>query len=514
MSRQWGNQRQKQGGVQGLNNGKSNASLQQQQLSAAQLTYAQKVKGRRTAQPKAQQLQQGQGGMRNPQFRMVQTQNILQPQVSALQNYAYPYNYSNLQQQQQQQRRPPTTQPQPQSQQQQSANPYRTRRGTGPQRDFFDRRVQHNVNNAVSQYYNYPTPQNNSNGMNRYVPNRSQRQRQQQQPPPPQQQQSMYRQQSNPQFRFNSNNNMSNNNNMNMNMRGRRNQRFRGGRGGGRGSFGQRPSYRDSQRPNFNRMQQQQQGNSVSNKANKRTKPSELQLNRYQNAADRDVLCWIFENQGKCRYGEKCQWLHLDRETGQYIPTVYIMNSLSDKNIRKDTICKEVEPKKDDKDDKDEKEKEEADDNDEKVEEAEDDDTDPEELKNKFLLLMAEGIKKRKKEEKERLIEEETKKNEEEKEKAQQQKRGKDEEDEDTKEQQQQQQCLPVDSDKKSKYASYGTTFDRHNVCWEFNTFVGCRKGSKCKWAHQYLVKESAHPYTGEKLNGMAVRKFRVSNNI
>merc|ERR1712154_700249 len=107
--------------------------------------------------------------------------------------------------------------------------------------------------------------------------------------------------------------------------------------GGGRGSFGQRPSYRDSQRPNFknapnvNRMPQQ--GNVVSNKANKRTKPSELQLNRYQNAADRDVLCWIFENQGKCRYGERCQWLHLDRETGQYIPTVYIMNSLSDKNM-------------------------------------------------------------------------------------------------------------------------------------------------------------------------------------
>jgi len=64
------------------------------------------------------------------------------------------------------------------------------------------------------------------------------------------------------------------------------------------------------------------------------------------------------------------------------------------------------------------------------------------------------------------------------------------------------------------KYGSYGTTFDRFNVCWEFNTFVGCRKGSKCKWAHAYLVKESAHPYTGEKLNGMAVRKFRVSNNI
>merc|ERR1740123_460164 len=66
----------------------------------------------------------------------------------------------------------------------------------------------------------------------------------------------------------------------------------------------------------------------------------------------------------------------------------------------------------------------------------------------------------------------------------------------------------------KGNYGSYGTTFDRHNVCWEFNTFVGCRKGSACKWAHQYLAKESAHPYTGEKLNGMAVKRFRKSNNL
>merc|ERR1712099_162593 len=107
-----------------------------------------------------------------------------------------------------------------------------------------------------------------------------------------------------------------------------------------------------------------QQGNVVSNKANKRTKPSELQLNRYQSAADRDVLCWIFENQGKCRYGEKCQWLHLDRETGQYIPTVYIMNSL-------DTA-----PYKKDKNDEEDKE------------------IDPQELKNKFQLLMEKTIKK------------------------------------------------------------------------------------------------------------------------
>merc|ERR1719361_3119528 len=70
--------------------------------------------------------------------------------------------------------------------------------------------------------------------------------------------------------------------------------------------------------------------------------------------------------------------------------------------------------------------------------------------------------------------------------------------------------CVVINKNGKGKgnYGSYGTTFDRHNVCWEFNTFVGCRKGSACKWAHQYLAKESAHPYTGEKLNGMAVRRI------
>eukprot|EP01084_Bolivina_argentea_P269180 457413_1 len=57
---------------------------------------------------------------------------------------------------------------------------------------------------------------------------------------------------------------------------------------------------------------------------------------------------------------------------------------------------------------------------------------------------------------------------------------------------------------------SYGT----YNICWEFNTFPGCRKGSKCKWQHKYLLKEAIHPRTGEKLNGMAVRQFRLLNNI
>merc|ERR1712173_91158 len=111
--------------------------------------------------------------------------------------------------------------------------------------------------------------------------------------------------------------------------------------------------------PNMNRMnnnngQQQQQSNGSGN--GKRGKPSELQLDRYQNAADRDVLCWIYENQGKCRYGERCQWLHLDRETGQYIPTVYIMNSLSDKNM----VCKPVDDADADKNAKDEKDEEKA----------------------------------------------------------------------------------------------------------------------------------------------------------
>merc|ERR1712157_16163 len=96
----------------------------------------------------------------------------------------------------------------------------------------------------------------------------------------------------------------------------------------------QKPSYSSSQRttsfknaPNLNKMNM--------NRA-KRGKPSDLQLKTYEAAADRDVLCWIFENQGKCRYGQKCQWLHLDRETGQYIPTVYIMNSLDTTPYKKD----------------------------------------------------------------------------------------------------------------------------------------------------------------------------------
>jgi len=233
----------------------------------------------------------------------------------------------------------------------------------------------------------------------------------------------------------------------------------------------------------------------------KRSKPSDLQLDRYQNAADRDVLCWIFENQGKCRYGERCQWLHLDRETGQYIPTVYIMNSLSDKNM----ICLPVNNKDKEEEDNDDNNNNEQKEEEEKaiIDNEEEDETDPQELKNKFLLLMQEGIKKREEEEQKKLIEEDNKKDDENDDQQQNNnnnKKGK-EEDDDLK-------CQVVDSKKKnnqnnkeSKYGSYGTTFDRQNVCWEFNTFVGCRKGSSCKWAHQYLVKESAHPTNTHIIN-------------
>merc|ERR1712113_831774 len=158
-------------------------------------------------------------------------------------------------------------------------------------------------------------------------------------------------------------------------------------------------------------------------------------------------------------------------------------------------------------------------DEDNKKSDEEDKEIDPQELKNKFQLLMEKTIKKN-------MIEQEQMKNE---------KKEIDENQEDDKkdktDKNNNKTCIVIDNkkddkkdkkdskDKKNKtdqsgYGSYGTTFDRYNVCWEFNTFVGCRKGSKCKWAHQYLIKETAHPYTGEKLNGMAVRKFRLSNNI
>merc|ERR1712129_659530 len=127
-------------------------------------------------------------------------------------------------------------------------------------------------------------------------------------------------------------------------------------------------------------------------------------------------LCWIFENQGKCRYGERCQWLHLDRGTGRYVPTVYIMNSLSDKE--RETICKEVVvDKKKEKTEKEAKEDEEKadvmiestnetpkDPKDEAKEEEKVQEVDPVVLQEKFMRLMQEGIKKREEQLKQREI--------------------------------------------------------------------------------------------------------------
>lgn len=178
-----------------------------------------------------------------------------------------------------------------------------------------------------------------------------------------------------------------------------------------------------------------------------------------------------------------------DRETGQYTPTRYGASSLEDEMKRNDE-AKTKEP---------EEEEAEA----EKMSEA-----DLESIRSQFLTLMEKNIKvnteRREKEKAESVLEEDTKKDDESA--ATESVSGSGSE-----------KCVVIGGKgKKGKgnYGSYGTTFDRHNVCWEFNTFVGCRKGSACKWAHQYLAKESAHPYTGEKLNGMAVRRFRKSNNI
>lgn len=245
-----------------------------------------------------------------------------------------------------------------------------------------------------------------------------------------------------------------------------------------------------------------------------RGRPSDSQLKNYENAADRDVLCWIYENTGKCRYGQKCQWLHLDRETGQYIPTVYMMNSLG------------LSP-----DEKRKKKKDGDDDNEEKKKEEEDDDNDEDEedgnarcieigkLKTKFQTLMERNIKTRIEEEKtKKLRVDQNEEDNKEQSKGDSPKMNGDRKKssganyDESKEEEQ--GNGGGGNGKRGQYGSYGTTFDRFNVCWEFNTFVGCRKGAKCKWAHAYLVKESAHPYTGEKLNGMAVRKFRINNNI
>merc|ERR1711997_212533 len=146
---------------------------------------------------------------------------------------------------------------------------------------------------------------------------------------------------------------------------------------GGYGGNLQKPSYSSSQRttsfknaPNLNKMNMSRA---------KRGKPSDSQLKTYEAAADRDVLCWIFENQGKCRYGAKCQWLHLDRETGQYVPTVYIMNSLDSTPYKKDKNDKEDDNKKEDKP-KDKETNINNKDEDNKKSDEEDKDIDPQEL--------------------------------------------------------------------------------------------------------------------------------------
>eukprot|EP01083_Nonionella_stella_P314967 1136399_1 len=456
------------------------------------LTYAQKVAGQQKQaiargqpqseppqQPQAQgqtqrqpqvQSQQSQsqqpdasnGSVPQPQFRMVPAQNILGAQpsnmnmtASALSNYAYPYNYTHLQHTYQQQPQHPRPHPRAHPHHHSHRNhhsphhqPQQQRRGAYGQRDFFDRRVQNNVNSAVSQYYN-----NNSNRANH------------------------------------------------SHMQQRRSHR----------PYGQKPSYSSSSASHAQRSASFKNAPNV-NKMKQRGKPSDSQLATYEAAADRDVLCWIYENQGKCRYGEKCQWLHLDRETGKYVPTVYIMNSLDinkakqmKKGKENQNTSNEMNATEDPVNDDQKK------DTPEEHDKEEEEHADTEELQKKFQLLMEKTIKRNLANEKEKEEEEEV-----------EQEEAKEKEKDDDKKQVENEKEVSTETDKgkgkgkgKAKgYGSYGTTFDRHNVCWEFNTFVGCRKGSKCKWAHQYLIKEASHPYTGEKLNGMAVRKFRLSHNL
>jgi len=147
----------------------------------------------------------------------------------------------------------------------------------------------------------------------------------------------------------------------------------------------------------------------------------------------------------------------------------------------------------------------------------------PEELSKKFQILMAKSIQQKIDGKEEKQVDQ----NEEDNKQAEKKKGGDDDDDDDKDEQKkngdeanaedkaEENGAESGDKAKKPKYGTYGTTFDKQNVCWEFNTFVGCRKGTKCKWAHQYLIAPNAvHPYTGEKLNGLAVRKFRIANDL
>merc|ERR1712154_159651 len=122
-------------------------------MTQTQLSYAQKVKGNNDKGAGGGGGGGGQQQPNNPQYRMIPTgPNILQPQTSniniqasTLQNYAYPYNYTNLQQQQLQQvnRNNAAYQQQSNRNNQQYNNQYQQQRhsqqrGQYGQRDFFD----------------------------------------------------------------------------------------------------------------------------------------------------------------------------------------------------------------------------------------------------------------------------------------------------------------------------------------------------------------------------------------
>jgi len=477
---------------------------QQQQQQAPQSQPPQQPQQQQTQRPASTQQQ----------FRMVPTGPLLQ--TSALQNYAYPYNYSSLQQ-----RTMPNypSRAQPHSRSAYSRQPYARSAGSygagAGQRDFFERRVQSNLNHAVNRYYNYPS----SSSRNYMSPSLARSQ--------------------------NTNRWAAYMQNMGRNSavagsygRRRGSSSHRGGpssaygarRGGARGGGGGYPSQRGP--PSYSASGPSRDGGYMKNGnvmsgaqraaahsgpdgrvRAQRGKPTDSQLKNYENAADRDVLCWIYENQGKCRYGPKCQWLHLCRETGQYIPTVYMTNSL------------DIAPSDGDKEEEHGPAGKGADD--EKESEQEEDEAVDEALKSKFQAMMERNIRNKAEEERTRKVDHHEEDN----------KEDADPDPDSAARPRATERCIVINGErakgsgggkggdeakeesggskgKDGQYGSYGTTFDRFNVCWEFNTFVGCRKGAKCKWAHAYLVKESAHPYTGEKLNGMAVRKFRLSNNI
>jgi len=238
-------------------------------------------------------------------------------------------------------------------------------------------------------------------------------------------------------------------------------------------------------------------------------------------SADRDVLCWMFENQGRCRYNEKCQWLHLDPETGQYVPTMYIMNSLDSASTpyaqqqHGHGRHKNKHGGDDDDDDDDSKamtEKEKSRDGDDDADG--DDDEDAKVMAEKFKALMAKTIEKNLAVAAEATTtttttspdKDEDNKEERSSKKSETQNDGKNETTTTT--------TTTTTTNANRKYGDYKTTNDKFRVCWEFNMFVGCRKGDACKWAHEYLETIAQHPYTGEKLNGLAVKKFRQNNNM